>query len=216
MKQTIYIFFLFTTFFCVSQKKILKQFQSKLNVVTIDTSGLDHLSIENSNNEFVEVILYAENYDDQLIKVDTVNRQVTIKFELSGTETREVIFRKFITKRLQRADAVIKVPKGISINIFGENVDVTSKSINNKLSVYIDNGIIKLNKIQHKIIVKLYSGNVYANINNIKIDVNSNQGKIEVNGVLYKRKYKKTPKKTFNKLEVTTVKGNVILKNSYK
>ncbi|PQJ80097.1 hypothetical protein BTO18_13345 [Polaribacter porphyrae] len=185
-------------------------------MVTIDTSGLDHLSIENSNNEFVEVILYAENYDDQLIKVDTVNRQVTIKFELSGTETREVIFRKFITKRLQRADAVIKVPKGISINIFGENVDVTSKSINNKLSVYIDNGIIKLNKIQHKIIVKLYSGNVYANINNIKIDVNSNQGKIEVNGVLYKRKYKKTPKKTFNKLEVTTVKGNVILKNSYK
>lgn len=210
MKSYIVIFLMVsTTFF--SQNKISKQFETDTNEINIYTAGLDNITIENSESGFVEVFLYAEDYDEQLIKINHKNTSVTINFEFKGAQTREVVFRKFITKRLQRAHVIVKVPKNKEVYVFGENVDVESKAFKNNLAIYIENGIVKLNKIKANVILNLYSGNVFANTKDARVNVKTDHGKIEVNGILKEKTYQKTPKIYDGEVTVNTIKANVFL-----
>ena len=195
-----------------SQKKVMKKFQTAADEITVYTAGLDNLVLENSTSEFIEVFLYAESYDDQLIKIEEKSKELFIKFHFEGTETREVVFRKFITKRLQRANAIIKIPTGKKVFIFGENVDIESKSHKNELAIYIENGIVKLNKIEAKTTLKLYSGNVYATVTNTNLEINSKDGKIKVDDVFYEKKYQQKSEKNELQLSIISMKGNVFLK----
>lgn len=194
-----------------SQKKVMKKFQTAADEITVYTAGLDNLVLENSTSEFIEVFLYAESYDDQLIKIEEKSKELFIKFHFEGTETREVVFRKFITKRLQRANAIVKIPTGKKVYIFGENVDIESKSHQNELAIYIENGIVKLNKIEAKTILKLYSGNVYATVTNTNLEINSKDGKIKVDDVFYEKKYQQKSEKNELQLSIISMKGNVFL-----
>ena len=67
------------------------------------------------------------------------------------------------------------------------------KDFKNNLAIYIDNGIVKLNTIKANIILKLYSGNVFANTKNAIVNVKNGHGKIEVNGILKEKTYQKIP-----------------------
>ncbi|MDG1397054.1 MAG: hypothetical protein P8P88_01580 [Polaribacter sp.] len=210
MKSYIVIFLMVsTTFF--SQKKISKQFETDTNEINIYTAGLDNITIENSESGFVEVFLYAEDYDEQLIKINHKNTSVNINFEFKGAQTREVVFRKFITKRLQRAHVIVKVPKNKEVYVFGENVDIESKDFKNNLVIYIENGIVKLNTIKANTILKLYSGNVFANTKTARVNVKTVHGKIEVNGILKEKTYQKTSKIFDVEVTITSVKANVFL-----
>ena len=210
MKSYILIFLIIsTTIF--SQKKISKQFETDTKEVNIYTAGLDNITIENSESGFVEVFLYAEDYDEQLIKIDHKSASTTINFEFKGAQTREVVFRKFITKRLQRAYVIVKVPRNKEVYVFGENVDIESKDFKNNLAIYIENGIVKLNTIKASIILKLYSGNVFANTRNARVNVKTGHGKIEVNGILKGKTYQETTKISDGKVSITSVKANVFL-----
>lgn len=213
MKYNFVLFFLINSVVLFAQKKVSKQFQTLTNEVNIYTAGLDNLVIENSNSEFVEVYLYAESYDNQLIKIEEDTKEVNIKFAFEGAETREVIFRKFITKRLQRANAIVKVPKGKKVFVFGENIDLESKNFTDDLAIYIENGIVKLNKIKANTTLNLYSGNVYASIKNSNIDVNSGTGEIKVDSIFYRKKYQKVSLKNKNDFKVLTIKANIFLTN---
>ena len=212
MNKKLVLVFVLNSIFIFSQKKVSKIFQTTSNEINIYTAGLDNLVLENSTSDFVEVYLVAESYDSQLIKIEDKNKQVNIKFDFEGTETREVIFRKYITKRLQRANAVVKVPKGKKVFIFGENIDIESKNHQNELAIYIENGIVKLNKIGANTILKLYSGNVYAAAKNINIYVKSSLGKIEVDDKIYKKEFIQNFENHQHKLKIITSKGNVFLK----
>ncbi|MCG1034889.1 hypothetical protein [Polaribacter sargassicola] len=211
MKKIIFPLIIFMSTVIFSQKKIVEKIEIEVDEINIDASGLDNLIIENSNSGFLEVYLQAESYDSQYVDLTENKSSVDIKFNFEGTETREIIFRKFITKRLQRADAVVKIPVEKKVNIFGENVFVEAKSVKNDLSVYIENGIVKLNKIQSNILLKLYSGNVYASINNSSVDVTSNNGKIKVDTTLYQKKYQKEILDNNNKLNVVSIRANIYL-----
>ena len=206
----ILLFLFFSVSF--SQKKVMKKFQTAADEITVYTAGLDNLVLENSTSEFIEVYLFAESYDDQLIKIEEKSKELFIKFHFEGTETREVVFRKFITKRLQRANAIIKIPTGKKVFIFGENVDIESKSHQNELAIYIENGIVKLNKIEAKTTLKLYSGNVYATVTNTNLEINSKDGKIKVDDVFYEKKYQQKSKENELQLSIISMKGNVFLK----
>lgn len=211
MKKIFNITFILFSIAVFSQKKVAKQIQIHTNQVNIYTTGLDDLKIENSNKDIVEVILYAESYDDQLVKITENSNEVNINFHFEGTETREVIFRKFITKRLQRAEAVIKIPKGKKITVFGENVDIETKNCKNNLAIFIDNGIVKLNTIQQNTELRLYAGNVYAKVKDSKINVISNIGKIKVNDITYKKEYKLIKNNAKKKLKIQSIKANIFI-----
>lgn len=208
-----FFLFIFITFqtLCFSQKKVLKKLQTNADEINIYTKGLDNIILENSTTGFLEVALQAESYDDQLIKIEQQPKKINVGFDFEGTETREVIFRKFITKRLQRAFAIVKIPKNKKVYIFGENVDIESVNYNNDLAIYIDNGIVKLNTVQSNVILKLYSGNVYAKVKSTNIDVISNTGKIEIDDVLYQKKYNKVIESNLKEVSITSIKANIFL-----
>lgn len=211
MKKSILFIFLLISILGFSQKKILKNVQFNADKVIIYTAGLDDLVLENSTSKNVEVVLFAESYDDQLIKIDESKSELNINFYFEGTETREVIFRKFITKRLQRANAVIHIPKNKKVIIYGENVDIESKNIENPLEIYIDNGIIKLNSPQKSTTVKLYAGNVYLQDKSSTINIISNLGNISIDEVLYEKSYQKKVKKSNNSVFIQSIKANIFL-----
>ena len=211
MKSCFLLIFLLISTISFSQKKINKKFQPLANDINIYTNGLDDIILENSNSNFVEVYLEAESYDNQIIKIEETNSELNINFHFEGAETREVIFRKYITKRLQRASVIVKIPKGKKVIVFGENIDIESKNLKNELGIYIENGIVKLNVIQLNTILKLYSGNIYASTRNINLDLKSNTGKIKVDSIFYLRKYKKKSRTTKNLFSITSIKGNIFL-----
>ncbi len=211
MKKNFLILFLFVVSINFSQKKISKKFKTTASEIYIYTTGLDDIVLENSNSKFIEVFLYAENYDSQLIKIENNNNEANIKFAFEGAETREVIFRKYITKRLQRANAIVKIPKGKKVFVFGENVDIESKSVKNDLAIFIDNGIVKLNKIKAKTTLKLYSGNVYAKVNKVNLEIKSNDGKIMVNDNYYQKIHSHKLLENKNGLNIKTIKANIFL-----
>jgi len=198
-----------------SQKKVMKKLQTNAAEITVYTKGLDNIILENSFTEFIEVVLEVKSYDEQLIKITADDKTVAVNFNFEGTETREVIFRKFITRRLQRATAIVKIPKGKKVYIFGENVDVESKSLRNDLAVYIDNGIVKLNTIKANLLLKLYSGNVYANLKNSNFKVFSKSGKITVDGIQREKEYEKVANTSQEKTAITSLKANIFLTTQY-
>lgn len=213
--KSILILFLLMFVFGFSQKKVSKTFETSSKEINVFTAGLDNLIIENTTSNFIEVILTADSYDEQLIDIKNKTKEVNIRFSFKGAETREVIFRKYITRRLQRANAVIKIPANKIVYIFGENVDVETKSIQNDLAIFIENGIVKLNNIKAKTTLKLYSGNVYATLKNTIVDVKSANGKIKVNDYEKQKEYKKRPKFISNQLTISSIKANLFL-TSYK
>ena len=211
MKRILLALFFLSSITVFSQKKVMKQFQSSNDEINIYTSGLDNIILENSKSDFVEVILYAESYDEQLIIVDQNKNQTDIKFHFEGTQTREVIFRKFITKRLQRATATVKIPRNKKVFIFGENVDIESKNHENELAIYIENGIVKLDTITSNVNLKLYSGNVFAFVKNTNLDVSSNNGTIKINQEISKNNIKKEDVNFDKNIIISTIKANIFL-----
>ena len=211
MKRILLALFLLSSITVLSQKKVMKQFQSSNDEINIYTSGLDNIILENSKSDFVEVILYAESYDEQLIIVDQNKNQTDIKFHFEGTQTREVIFRKFITKRLQRATATVKIPRNKKVFVFGENVDIESKNHENELAIYIENGIVKLDTITSNVNLKLYSGNVFAFVKNTNLDVSSNNGTIKINQEISKNNIKKEDVNFDKNIIISTIKANIFL-----
>lgn len=211
MKKIILISLVLISNVIFSQKKIVEKIQTKATEINIDSNGLDNLIIQNSTSGFLEVYLQAESYDSQFVDIKEDKTAVNIKFNFEGTETREVIFRKFITKRLQRADAIVKIPLGKNIAVFGENLDVEAKDVKNDLAIYIENGIVKLNKIQENILLKLYSGNVYATIDGSNINVISNKGKIKIDTTVYQKKYQKKISDNNNQFKVVSIRANIYI-----
>ncbi len=211
MKKLVFISALFFIIVSFSQKKVVVKFESKLTDISIFTEGLDDFVLENSTSGFIEIILFAENSNQQHILFEEKNNEIQIAFKLDKIQEKEIIFRKFITERLQRANAIIKIPNGKTVIIFGDNIDVETKNFKNDLEIYIENGIVKLNTIQANTNIKLYSGNVYAIHKDLNIDVISRAGKIKIDSILYDKKYQKKSKEYSKRLKIISIKANIFL-----
>lgn len=211
MKNKFLILILAFSTIIFSQKKVTKKFQTTANKIEISTIGLDDFVLENTDSNFIEITLFVENSNERHIVFEEEQGVANIKFNIIEFKTEETVFRKFITKRLQKASAIVKIPKHKRITIFGNNVDIASKNYHGDLVIFIEKGNVKLNTIQENIEVKLYSGNVYATIKNTNINVVSSIGKIKVDEVLKEKTYKKSSNKFKNNFTAHTIKGNVFL-----
>lgn len=209
-KQFLFLFLMIsTTFF--SQKKVVKDIETSQKEIEISTVGLDDLVLENSNSKFVEVILFAENMHEQEIIINEENDKVSIQFQLDSLIIEETVFRKFITKRLQRAYAIVKIPKGKNLTIYGENHSIESKNFWGDLTIYIEKGIVKLNTIQSNTVVKMYAGTIYATAKNKNITLHSNIGNITVDNVIYQKDFQKKISDTSQLLSINTIKGIIFI-----
>jgi len=211
MKKQICILFFSISLFGYSQKKINKKIEFPFSEIELFTEGLDNIIIENSESNFVEIYLFDENSNHHHIGIEEKNEVLKIGFQIESIQFEETIFRKFITKRLHRASAVVKVPENKSITIFGNNIDIESKDYKGDFFIFIEKGDLKFNNVQKDVSVKLYAGKVSAILRNTSIDVVSTIGKIIVDDKIMTISYKKQQAKSFSKFSVTSTKANILL-----
>ena len=194
-----------------SQKKIIKKFTTNTKEIAIFTKGLDDLVLENSTSEFIEILLYAEDPNKQHIVIEEKSTKTDIKFKIPVFKSEDAVFRKYITKRLKRASVTIKIPKNKEVSIFGEHINISSKSYNGNLNVLIEKGIVKLDTIQQNMVLKMYEGNLFGVLKQSNLTIASKIGKIKIDSVLYKKKYKENRMDTSKEIAITTLKGNIFL-----
>ena len=194
-----------------SQKKIIKKLTTNTKEIAIFTKGLDDLVLENSTSEFIEILLYAEDPNKQHIVIEEKSTKTDIKFKIPVFKSEDAVFRKFITKRLKRASVTIKIPKNKEVSIFGEHINISSKSYNGNLNVLIEKGIVKLDTIQQNLILKMYEGNIFGVLKKSNLTIASKIGKIKIDAVFYKKKYKENRTDTSKEIAITTLKGNIFL-----
>ena len=194
-----------------SQKKIIKKFTTNTKEIAIFTKGLDDLVLENSTSEFIEVLLYAEDPNMQHIVIEEKSTKTDIKFKIPVFKSEDAVFRKYITKRLKRASVTIKIPKNKEVSIFGEHINISSKSYNGNLNVLIEKGIVKLDTIQQNLVLKMYEGNLFGVLKKSNLTIASKIGKIKIDAVFYKKKYKENRMNTGKEIAITTLKGNIFL-----
>ncbi|QXP71336.1 hypothetical protein H0I29_04435 [Polaribacter sp. R2A056_3_33] len=189
----------------------MKKFETQLKEIEISTHGLDSFVIENSDSNFIEVYLIAENITKQHILYKEEFNTLKIQFEIPESLPEDKVFRKFITERLQRASVVLKVPGNKKITVFGDEINIESKSYKGDLNIFIEKGILKLHTIIENLAVKMYDGNLYASSNNTSIDIVSNMGKIVINDVLVEKTYQKRVAKSMKEIRINSAKANIFL-----
>jgi hypothetical protein len=194
-----------------SQKKIIKKLTTNTKEIAIFTKGLDDLVLENSTSEFIEILLYAEDPNKQHIVIEEKSTKTDIKFKIPVFKSEDAVFRKYITKRLKRASVTIKIPKKKEVSIFGEHINISSKSYNGNLNVLIEKGIVKLDTIQQNLVLKMYEGNLFGVLKKSNLTIASKIGKIKIDAVFYKKKYKENRTDTSKEIAITTLKGNIFL-----
>ena len=194
-----------------SQKKIIKKLTTNTKEIAIFTKGLDDLVLENSTSKFIEILLYAEDTNKQHIVIEEKSTKTEIKFKIPVFKSEDAVFRKFITKRLKRASVTIKIPKNKEVSIFGEHINISSKSYNGNLNVFIEKGIVKLDTIQQNVVLKMYEGNLFGVLKQSNLTVVSKIGKIKINSIFYKKIYEENREDSSKETSITTFKGNIFL-----
>ncbi|WP_299162523.1 hypothetical protein [uncultured Tenacibaculum sp.] len=181
-------------------------------IIEIITNGLDDLVIENSINDELEIILLDENPNTHAILFTEKKEVLEVGFKLNFKSIHKEVFRKYITKRIERARAVIKVPKNKKLIVHGKAIGITSKSYKGDLSIFIEKGNIKLNKVLGNTQVTLFLGNVYAQLNkNTSLNIETTKGEIVLNTRrIDNQYYKKKEISSFN-FKVKSINANVIL-----
>jgi hypothetical protein len=208
--KTLSFFFLISSS-TFSQKKIIKKFTTTTKEIAIFTEGLDALVLENSTSKFIEILLYAEDPNKQHIVIEEKSTKTDIKFKIPVFKSEDAVFRKYITKRLKRASVTIKIPKNKEVSIFGEHINIASKSYNGNLNVLIEKGIVKLDTIQQNLVLKMYEGNLFGVLKKSNLTIASKIGKIKIDAVFYKKKYKENTTDTGKEIAITTLKANIFL-----
>jgi hypothetical protein len=208
--KTLSFFFLISSS-TFSQKKIIKKFTTTTKEIAIFTEGLDALVLENSTSKFIEILLYAEDPNKQHIVIEEKSTKTDIKFKIPVFKSEDAVFRKYITKRLKRASVTIKIPKNKEVSIFGEHINIASKSYNGNLNVLIEKGIVKLDTIQQNLVLKMYEGNLFGVLKKSNLTIASRIGKIKIDAVFYKKKYKENRTDTSKEIAITTLKANIFL-----
>lgn len=181
MKKYTFLLFLVSSQLLFSQEKVVQRRSMTAHELEVLTYGLDDIVIENSENNELEVILFDENPHTHNILFKEKGEILKVSFELNIPLLQDEVFRKYITRRLERARVVIKVPKNKHITVHGKTIGVTSKSYLGDLDVYIERGNVKMNTILGNSKVYLFQGNVFANTFKTDLSLTTTKGVILVN-----------------------------------
>tara|TARA_R110002073_G_scaffold108336_9_gene243640 strand:- start:71580 stop:72236 length:657 start_codon:yes stop_codon:yes gene_type:complete len=212
IKHLFFITLFSCSFFAVAQQKIVKTIKSDAPYVEVKTDGIDNLIIEESDtNELVMTIIdknglgVIENFS-----CDDFNCVLNIKTELkkNNLDINKVNFISIIPET--NVSAVVKIPKNKKVTILGETIDIQTQGYQGILRILIDKGSVRIKAIKGITEVNLFTGTVFATINNNALDIRTRKGTITFNNEVQKSPYKKKKKKA-HILVVKSISANVIL-----
>lgn len=195
-----------------SQQKQL--YSNKINVQSIQfiTNNLDDIVIENSETEELKIILENDNTIPIKTETKVINDELIVSFQKQmGLSPNTPVFRKYITKRLERARVFIKVPRKRNLAVYGETVGVYSKGYEGNLAVYIEKGNVRLGKVKGIILVKLFLGNVYAEVSNTDLILKTTKGIIQINNKEKEKNFQESHLENPFKLSVNSIHANIYL-----
>ena len=210
MKHIYFLLFIFSIS-GFSQQKIIKTVDDKTMEISVLSFGLDYVEIVNSDANQLEIELKDVNAKDYQIVVNQTNSSFKISFKRVVLEGETKVFRKFITKRISKVNAVLKIPQNKKITIFGKHVDIYSKSYNGDLKIYVDKGDIQLNQIKQNTEVRLFGGNISGTVSKANINVTSNNGTVLINNKSYSKKYNQKKSTNNKSLAVKSINANIKL-----
>ncbi|CAL2077133.1 hypothetical protein [Tenacibaculum sp. 190524A02b] len=210
MKTVIKVYLFLFSSIVFSQTEITKQFKPAFKEIEVNTFGIDDLVIEASENDFITVFLLDEHSNTHIVNVEEINNKTEITFKINPIIYKEsnTVFRKFITKRLERARVLIKIPKNKLVTVYGENVGVTSRSYEGTLNIFINKGNIDLQKVSGNTFVSVFQGNIKAEVKKTRLNLETKKGAIKIN-----KKKVSTPYITTDnikqELKIVSILGNI-------
>lgn len=202
-----------------AQQKVIREISSNLTDITLNTTGLDHITIRNSENNQMMITLLdeASNNHHVLIKEEGTTVIVNFKLERLLEQGNGEVFRKFITKRLHRVNAILYLPKDKNLLVLGTHVDIQSYSYHGTQKIAIDKGEVNVHRVVDDIDIRLYDGNVFAKVDTLtSFSIISNHGNIAINDTKLKKKYTKKTLNANKTFKVSSVQANIILINKYE
>lgn len=205
------ILVVFSSLSLIAQKRVVRSITSDSKSIDVSTLGLDEIKVENSNSDKVEVVLVAENATKQFVIFEDGVEKLNLRFQFQSLKRESTVFRKYITERLERGTAILRVPKNTSINITGENCNVMVDADLNDFSLDLLNSIIRFNKIPKQSSVQFHAGNFYTKMQDQSIDLKTNTGTLSIDGKQQTKKTLKIVKEDSQKLRIRTIKGNIFL-----
>lgn len=211
MKLFSFLLLLMTTVLFSQQKQLFSD-DLKFERLQILTDNLDDLIIENSSDEKLEIVLENDNSFPINIKTKTIDKELIVSFEKeSEIDFNSSVFRKYITKRLERARVLVKVPVEKNITVIGKNVGVVSRGYQGNVSIYIDKGNVKLGHVKGKTSVHLFLGNVYAHVDKTNIRVKTTNGILQVNNKVVENDFVESNLKNIFSFSVNSINANIYL-----
>ncbi|CAM1348815.1 DUF4097 domain-containing protein [Tenacibaculum insulae] len=212
-RKGLFVLFLITSFTLFSQEKLTVKREIQSKEIEIFSDGLDDIVIENSLNNQLEVVLFDENPNTHRIFITEEKGVLKVSFKLNFEFQQTQVFRKYITKRLQRAKVVLKIPKHKNVFVYGQTIGVEAKSYQGDLSIFIDKGNVKLHQVKKSVLVKLFLGNVSAQISKKNaINIKTTKGKILIDSQNYKSPfYNKIANPLAFKFNIESINANVVL-----
>lgn len=212
-KSSLIFFLLVSNISLFSQEVIIKKTTINSEYIEIITDGLDDIVIENAKENQLEIQLFDENPNSHRVFTEEEDGVFKISFQLDFNNFKEEVFRKYITKRLQRAKIVVKIPKNKNVFVYGKTIGVETKSYQGDLSIFIDRGNVKLHQVKKNVLVKLFLGNVFAEIaKENAMNIKTSKGKIFINKQNYKSPfYNKITNPLALKFNIESINANVIL-----
>lgn len=214
-QNTIYasiILILFFSGLSFGQSNRIKKVKSTAPYIDIKTKGIDNLKILTSeSDELVMEILDEDGIGViENFSCNDYNCVLTIETEVKIKNPNINKMNQLTNLAATKVSAILKIPAGKKVAVFGEIIDITSEGYDGLLRVLIESGIVKLEKVKGVTEVTLFSGNVIASIDDNSLDVKTRKGKLSLNDEFLKSTLKKR-KNNDKKLIIRTINGNIIL-----
>lgn len=204
MKYLIFISLLSLSFVVFSQEKIVKTIESDAPYVEFKTIGIDHLIIEESKAEKLELILI--NTDLGILEDVSCNDYNCVLSIV--TSLKEI--NKLSTTKTSETKVILKIPKNKKVTVFGATINIQINGYEGILRSFIKNGKIEVKEIKGITEIEIVSGTVLATINDASVNVRTKKGTITLNNKKIKSTFKKQQNKT-QRLIVKSRKANIVL-----
>ncbi|WP_299681271.1 hypothetical protein [uncultured Tenacibaculum sp.] len=203
------VIILVSQFTILGQNSSFKSFVSPLNEIEVNVKALDEVKIQNSETNEIEIHVLSQS--EQHYDVITKEFESFLKIDFKASSLSRNVFRKYITKRVNRASVLIKIPENKSLTIVGENVDVISENYKGDLNIFIEKGYVNLNEVKRSLNLKLFQGNVYFSSKKSNFNIKTNRGKIKCNDSLKTSPYLKKNRSLKKQIKVSSIRANIFV-----
>jgi hypothetical protein len=204
IKKVIFTTFLLINFIVFGQQQISKTIESDASFIEFKTAGIDHLLIEESTTKKLEIIILDADFGIlENVSCNDFNCVLSITTNLKESS-------KLASLKTSKVKAIIKIPKGRKVTVFGETININTNAYEGILRILIKSGDINFQEIKGITEVELSTGTIYAMVNDASLDIKTKQVSIKFNEKVQKSSYRIKEHKD-RRLIIKSSKANVVL-----